>query len=619
MSERIPESTIDEVLARTDLVAVVQPYVQLTRKAGRFFGNCPFHKEKTPSFSVSPERGLFYCFGCGAGGSAIQFLMRAEGWSFPEAVRSLAKRAGVALPEPGTGPDQREARRRRDARDAYHRLLELATEFYEAQLSGGRYAAAVSYLSQRGVDEATARTFRLGYAPPGWQGLLDGLGKKGISGAEVERAGLAIARKGGGGYYDRFRDRIMFPVIDRMGHVVAFSGRALGSVESQKYVNSPELPFFKKGEQLYGLHAAKAHLRRDREAVLVEGNFDVVTLHAAGLRTTMAPLGTALTEQQLRLLRHLSDRCVLLFDGDEAGQKAMLRCLGPAYRAQVMVRAAQLPEGEDPDSYVRRHGTDALSEILERARPLAELAIDQIVAPAVGAPPEERLVAVEGVGEVLAHVGEAAVRRHYVEEVSRRLELAKREVVGILRRQARQRRRRASAGGDETERAAEGTLQAAAERRLRLTDRERLLVQLSVDRPDLAVRFAELEAGAHMVSAGVRHFVTSVAAHWAEREAEARMERLVDDLEAGLRGAVLEALAADREYRSGESEALYEEVVWQLQVAFVRRQKRKLAEQLRAAEHSGNDERFAELADRDRRLNRQLRELQQLPRQQPST
>ena len=367
----IPESAVDEVLARTDIRTTIEPYIKLTRKGGRFWGLCPFHNEKTPSLSVSPDQGLFYCFGCGAGGSAIQFLTRLEGWTFVETVQELARRAGVTLPEPEDGRSADAVRRQRSEKEAYHHLMEQACRFYERALASDGAKQAVDYLKSRGVDGQTAKRFRLGFAPDGWSGLLDALRRNKVSEAAVEGAGMALPRKTGSGHYDRFRNRIMFPVVDQMGRVVGFSGRTLDSEVPQKYINSPELPFFKKGDHLYGIHAAKEQLRKTREAIVVEGNFDVVTLHAAGVGAAVAPLGTALTERQIRLLKRVSDRLVLVFDGDDAGRRAMLKCLGPCYTVELPVRAALLPQDSDPDSFVREQGVEAFQQLIERARPRA--------------------------------------------------------------------------------------------------------------------------------------------------------------------------------------------------------------------------------------------------------
>ena len=588
MAKRIPEASVDEVLARTDLRSTIEPYVKLQRRGGRYWGLCPFHKEKTPSFSVSPEDGLFYCFGCSAGGSAIQFLMRMEGWTFVETIRELANRCGVKLPQATVDEDSGS---RRSEQKTYFKIMEDACRFFESQLHASRGRNAMDYLDSRGVDVETVKAFRLGYAPDDWSGLLGALKRNNIDERSVEGAGLALARKSSG-YYDRFRDRVMFPVVDRMGRVVGFSGRALGAVEKQKYINSPELPFFKKGEHLYGIHAAKDQLRHEREAVLVEGNFDVVTLHAAGFRTTLAPLGTALTVDQVTLLRRMSDSVVLVFDGDSAGQRAMLRCLGPCYRAELSVRAALLPEDQDPDSFVRSEGAESFRQLLARARPLAEVALDGVIVPSVGGTPEKRVKAAQAAGEILDELPAGPVRRGYADDVIRRLELTPAEMA------VSKRKRRADGPADE----APGAPQ-------RLPNQERLIVQLLVDEPRLANMLRREEGFSEMVRLELQPFVAKLADITESSGPKVRFERLVETLEGTIRGPILEAIAAPREYDPRDKEAM-RKTLWQLQMTRVRQIKRQIAEELRTAEREEDQSRFDELIESDRCLTLELRELQ---------
>jgi DNA primase len=594
MGSRIPESAVDEVLARTDIRSVIEPYVKLTLRGGRWVGLCPFHNEKTPSFHVSPDRGLFHCFGCKAGGSALQFLMQIEGWSFLDTVKELARRAGVHLPEPDD-VDERAAKKARDDKERFFRTMERATRFYEEQLLRAREAqAARDYLKSRGVDAETAKSFRLGYAPDAWSGLLDALRRERIDEATLEAAGLVLQRKQGRGHYDRFRDRVMFPVIDAMGKVVAFSGRTLSREETQKYINSPELAYFKKGEHLYGLAAAKAALRTDKEALVVEGNFDVVTLHAAGFRTAVAPLGTALTEAQIRLLKRVCERIVLVFDGDRAGQAAMLKALGPCYAAGLPVRAAVLPEGADPDSLVRAQGAEALRALLEHARPLADVALDGVVGPAVGGNPDERVEAARKAGEVLALLPQGALRGAYETEVGRRLEIE----LGNLPAPS------GPTGRSRFDGDAEGDVPAVFEP---LPAIERMLVQILLTEPQHA---EHVDIERHFfddLRPALRLFLSRVADAVYEEGERVRVERLVDELEEPLRSQVLEAISGAREYDTRLQPI--ETTLRQLQKRHVLGLKRELREALRVAEQRGDDALFARLLERDKRLTSELKDL----------
>ncbi|MBN1946153.1 MAG: DNA primase [Bradymonadales bacterium] len=593
MSDLYPESAVEEVLARTDILSVIEPYVHLVRKGGRYFGLCPFHQEKSPSFSVSAERGLFYCFGCGAGGSVLQFLMRMEGWSFGEALEELARRAGVRLARPNP-EEQRRRDRRRSEQEAYFGLTEMATTFFQQQLQGGHSPQANRYLAERGVDEETARLFRLGYAPDGWDHLLRFLRRNNLSERAVEAAGLAIPRRSGG-YYDRFRDRIVFPVIDTLGRVVGFSARALGQVEEQKYINSPDLPFFKKGEQLFGIHAAKEHFRKEGEAVLVEGNFDVVTLHAAGVRTAVAPLGTALTAEQTRLLSRLVDSAVVVFDGDEAGRRAMMRCLEPCYRSGLAVRAALLPADTDPDSLVKQQGVEPFRALLQYARPLAEVVLDRAITEAVGGSLEERMQAGRAAAELLGLLPEGGLRRGYTEEVARRLDLPIEEVAAGIKPVKAQ------------PAAQSGPVQP-------LSDNDRLWIQLVVELPALAERLVEDQPFWRLLHPAVHQLAQLLVEQGLAKQGEMRIDRLVERLDETTRSQILQAIASPQLHSEGQAEIAFEKQMRKLKLDYLHQSKKKLAEQMRAAEKAGDERRFAELVERDRDLTQ---ELQAVKRHQP--
>ncbi len=430
----IPEPVIEEVLARADILHTVQNYVSLKKSGANFKGLCPFHDENTPSFYVHPGKGIFKCFGCGVGGNVISFLMEIEGLSFPEAVRQLAERNGVEIPAEDPKAAER-ARKRRKGKKLYFEIMEMARSFFEHNLWGEAGAAARHYLAEREIDEATAKTFGLGYAPNGWQHLLDHLERQGVSGKIAERAGLALARNNSSGHYDRFRHRVVFPVVDIWDHTLAFGGRTIAANDdSPKYINSPETKFYTKGAQLYGLHAAKQAIQKAGYALLVEGNFDVICLHAKGFETAVAPMGTALTEEQARLLERYCERVVIAFDGDSAGEQATVRCLRAFSATKLEALVIRFDELEDPDTFVRRHGASALSEKIENAQPLVAWALDRVLSPAEGDNVERKLAALEEAGEVLRHVGNQVAWQHYAQEVSRRLGVAPELLKDYIRR-----------------------------------------------------------------------------------------------------------------------------------------------------------------------------------------
>ncbi|BCX89734.1 DNA primase [Methylomarinovum tepidoasis] len=367
MAGRIPQSFIDELLARVDIVDVINARVPLKKTGRNYVARCPFHDEKTPSFSVSPHKQFYYCFGCGASGSAIGFLMAYEHLSFPEAVETLAAQYGLTVPREGTDGEEDPSRRRQ-----LEALLELnrqAARFYVQRLRAPGGRAVRDYLQRRGVDAEVAKRYGLGYAPDAW----DSLSRRFDPRLLVE-AGLAIERERGG-IYDRFRHRLMFPIRNRRGQVIGFGGRALREGEGAKYLNSPETPVFHKGREVYGLHELLQANARPEWILLVEGYMDVVALAQHGIDTAVATLGTAVTSEHLRLLFRHSTSLVCCFDGDAAGRKAAWRALEaalPLLEEGRRLAFLWLPEGEDPDSLVRREGADAFRRRLAGAQPLSE-------------------------------------------------------------------------------------------------------------------------------------------------------------------------------------------------------------------------------------------------------
>ena len=397
-----PPGFLDELRSRVPLGDLVGRRVRLTRRGREQAGLCPFHNEKTPSFYVVEDKGFFHCFGCGAHGDAIGFLMRADNLDFIEAVERLAGEAGIAVPQQ-TPQDRERAQRQKTLLEA----LAAAADFYEAQLWAPAGARARQYLTARGLDEETIRRFRLGWAGDDRQAL-----RRALSGdfpeALLHEAGLLRTPEDGGNPYDYFRGRVMFPIGDRAGRVIAFGARTLGD-DQPKYLNSPDTPVFEKGRVLYAWAAARAGLARQPEgtaaAIVVEGYMDVIALYRAGFATAVASLGTALTEMQLAELWRLSPEPVLCFDGDTAGQRAALRALGralPILQPGRSLRFAALPPGEDPDSLIRGAGPAIFAAILTAARPLsemlwqAELAARPIDTPERRADLERRLMAQAG-------------------------------------------------------------------------------------------------------------------------------------------------------------------------------------------------------------------------------
>jgi DNA primase len=409
----ISPETIALVKERTDLAALIGETVKLVRRGRRFLGLCPFHQEKTPSFNVNADSGFFHCFGCKESGSAVDFVMKTEGQTFPEAIRTLAERAGIEIVETLTDQERREAAAARNDREDLFAVSNAAAIFFERSLRGGVAHPLAHHaheeLARRGLpfpeqndkvgEEArigdTLQAFRVGYAPYGWDALAGYLRQQGISPLRAEKVGLLVPRSSGSGHYDRFRHRLMFAVTDATGRVIAFSGRALPDPSPDelaalhipgptttpdaapaKYINSPESPIYTKGEHLFGLHQARQAIRQGGEAVVVEGNFDVVALHARGVTNVVAPLGTAFTPAQARLLKRFAPSVIVLFDGDSAGRKATRAARGSCREGGLDAKVAMLPKGVDPDDYVRKNGREALERLLKGARGMREYLIE---------------------------------------------------------------------------------------------------------------------------------------------------------------------------------------------------------------------------------------------------
>tara|TARA_R110000824_G_scaffold50961_3_gene142209 strand:- start:63362 stop:65212 length:1851 start_codon:yes stop_codon:yes gene_type:complete len=377
MAGQIPQRFIDDLLGRVDVVEVVGERVQL-KKAGRnYSGLCPFHQEKTPSFTVSADKQFYHCFGCGANGNALRFLMEYDKLPFPEAVEQLAGRLGIEVPREGA--DDPRAQQREKKRKEGVNLLELAASFYRERLKMQEGQPAQRYLTGRGLSDEVIKTYGIGYAPAGWEALKQHLSERGIGEPVQVEYGLLIHREDTGRTYDRFRDRVMFPIRDLRGRTIAFGGRVMGD-DQPKYLNSPETPVFHKGRELYGLYEARQASSKLEQLVMVEGYMDVVALAQFGIHNAVATLGTATTEDHLTRLFRLVSRVVFCFDGDRAGRQAASRALETALPQMIDGREARflfLPEGDDPDTLVRREGTQAFQDRVTCAMPLSEFLFEQ--------------------------------------------------------------------------------------------------------------------------------------------------------------------------------------------------------------------------------------------------
>jgi len=521
----IPDDIVERVRSGVDIVELISERVSLKKRGANYLGLCPFHNEKTPSFTVSPAKQIFHCFGCGAGGDAVGFLIRHDNFTFPEAVRRLAERAGIEIPEstPGVG---------RSGKGEYEATLKAnleAAEFYSDCLHKSKEGEkARAYLKKRGITDEVAREHVLGYSPSGWDGLLGRLGKKGIAPESAEKSGLAVKRSTGQGHYDRFRDRLMFPIKDVRGRVIGFGGRTMGDDEP-KYLNSPETALFKKGDTLYLIDTAAEPIRKKGYAVIVEGYMDAIACHRAGVSNAVATLGTALTPGHLRLLGRYAKKVMLVFDSDAAGLKAAERSLEVFLGTEMTAKVALLPQGDDPDSLFKREGAAGLTERLKASEGLMDFVIRRVSSGANAI--EEKVAAASALTGILARVTNGVERSHYIKRSAEVLGVPESALVEELNKKLG----RTVAGRP-------GKQAFAAASRL-----EEELLHLAIRYPEVAVE-AVGELGPDDFSDAKLRAIAAKLFEMVEAEGEVNVPRLLDTLKEQAEKEMLLALSV----RGGE-------------------------------------------------------------------
>ncbi len=428
----ISDDLIDQIRERVDIAEIVSQHVSLTRAGQNLKGLCPFHHEKSPSFNVSPSRQIFHCFGCGIGGNVFTFLMKLTGASFPDTVRELGQKCGVEVAEASVDiPD-----RQRALLSRIEHVNSCAANWFHKNLmdsSGGKEGS--DYLLGRGIYTQSIQSFNIGFAPVGWDGLLKALAREGYSPNELATAGLVVAkdaaprqRSAAGGFYDRFRARIMFPITDLRKRIIAFGGRTIGD-GTPKYLNSPDTPLFRKGQTLFALESARESASRSQTLIIVEGYFDVVALHQAGLQNVVATLGTALTPEHVQLIRRFVSKVVLLFDPDAAGVRAALRSLDLFVNSGLSVMVVSLPEGDDPDTFVRKQGVERFLFLQDKAPSLLDFAVEHSLRNAVSGTLEDRIRSVDEILCILQKSGHPIEREERIRRVAERLGLNQRALI----------------------------------------------------------------------------------------------------------------------------------------------------------------------------------------------
>ena len=420
MSPVYPQELLESIRQASDILEVVSQYIPLKKSGCNFKALCPFHSEKTPSFMVSPEKQIFHCFGCGAGGDVFSFLMRQEGLNFPEAVRLLAERANIALPS----SDPRQSARK----EALLKIHELAAGYFHwCLLKSKTGEKARAYLKERGIRPDTIASFKLGYAQPSWDDFFRHAAGKGYDHTILVEAGLALPRTRKEGYYDRFRDRIIVPVCDARGRVIAFGGRVLDDSQP-KYINSPDTPLFHKGEVLFGLHLAKDAISKEEGAIIGEGYFDVIGAHQEGVKNMVCSQGTALTPIQAQILKRHTDQVIVAYDADQAGNEAALRGLDIFLEKNFEVRIILLPPGEDPDSYIRKKGIAFFRELVNKSIPLLDFKLEKLCETFDVDTDRGKLMVARRMLETISRIESAVLQDSYIKKLARKLNVSESSV-----------------------------------------------------------------------------------------------------------------------------------------------------------------------------------------------
>lgn len=563
-------------------MALVSNYVSLRKVGQNWVGLCPFHSEKTPSFTVSSSKHLFHCFGCGAGGDAIGFVMKMDGLSFPEAVRWLGEKAGIPVAssrEDGPSSSDR-------MRETLYNINRDAADFFKSILLKDPSAgSARTYFAQRGILPQTMETFSLGYAPPGWDGIQTALRKKGWSPETMEAAGLIIPRpaegKSGGGHYDRFRDRVIFPIFDLQARVIGFGGRLMGDGHP-KYLNSPETPIFSKGAQLYALERAREEAARCGYLVVVEGYFDVITLHQAGVTSAVATLGTALTPSHIQRIQRFVSTVKLIFDSDAAGIRAALRTLDMIIPSPVSGEVVLLPSGEDPDLFIRNHGLEAFRQCLTQASRLLEFAVQQGLQDPQAGTIQGKLRIVDRILPVIAKVTRPVERGYYLKYLSETLGIEEGDLLSEMRR-----------GKKWTPSGPGATKSSPPSERPK---EEQILVHLLVHKPSLAGRVREA-IGADQITDGclrrIFQFLTETASG---NPAPGNSFPGQDEGDPELRSLITALTLEEPDY--DDPDRTLTDCIRMLRVKKIRQEMKTLENQIRSAEQSGDGLRVRSLQGR---------------------
>ncbi len=579
----IPEEIIAQTIDRCDIVETISSYIPLKRVGRSFKAVCPFHHEKTPSFIVNPDKQIFHCFGCGVGGNVINFVMRQERMEFPEAIRFLAQKVNVIIPSDETP----QAHHANNIRQAILRVNALAAAFFHKTLLADQSPAAKSareYLKDRGIDLDAVRVFQLGFALDQWDALLTHLKQEGISLGLMEKAGLIIPRERGQGYYDRFRNRIIFPIFDTRAHCRAFGARALDNAEGAKYLNSPETIIYTKGHHLYGFHLAKQAVAEEDRVIIVEGYVDCLIPYQAGVRNIVASLGTALTVEQIRLLRRYTPRVVMLFDMDPAGEAAMMRTFDTLIEEDMEVRVATLVEGEDPDSFVRRQGVNDFRGRITAAQTVFDYKLDVLTHRHGLQTPDGKAQIAAGMLPTIYRFPNELIKAEYLKRLARALDVPEDALAREYQKVGQAIATTITAHLHEP----------PAVNQARASVVERGLLKLMIEKEEWIPRVRQELTPEDFQDTKIRVAITRIFDFF-ENGKRIDTVNLINSFEDAAVSQMLTGIVTEEEV-AGDREKMYQDYISRIKHDQMKTRRQKILQQIREAESAGNFARASELS-----------------------